>query len=205
MRAPSLFRLAAALAAVAAALALAGCGKSAPTRFYAFSPASQAVSAKEPCVSVGVGPIEVPSYLDRRDMVVREGENRLKLAEMEQWAEPLKDGLTRVLAENLQSMMCARPIAVYPWPSGVSPDYQVTVQVQRFDGEMGKQTTLKATWAILNKEGDLAVWKSFSASRPTGADSQAMASAMSGLAAELAADVARSLPAAGAAKPGQAK
>ena len=50
---------------------------------------------------IGVGPITVPKYLDRPQIVTRSGRNQLALGEFDRWAEPLQDNVLRVLAENL--------------------------------------------------------------------------------------------------------
>lgn len=172
---------------------LSGCGKSAPTHFYALSPAEAPPLDGPPCYSVGIGPVEIPAYLDRRDVVTREGGARVKLAEFESWAEPVKDGLARVLAENLSGLVCARPIAVYPWPTGVNPEYQVTVQAQRFDGALKKDVVLRASWSILNGDGELLVWKLFESRAPAGDDYASMAASMSDLAATLSRDIAMAI------------
>lgn len=193
MRVPGCPARALALAAILAVTLLAGCGKSGATHFYSFSSMEGAPSSQPPCLSLGVGPVEVPAYLDRRSVMVRESENRLALAEFEEWAEPVRDGLSRVLAQNLGVLVCAKPIAVHPWPAGVNPGYQVTVQVQRFDGAPGKEVALEATWSILDKEGGLLVWNRFSDRKPCGQGYAAMAAAMSGLVSGMSGDIARSL------------
>ncbi len=193
MRNPGYPARAFALAALMAVSLLAGCGKSGATHFYSLSAEAGSASANPPCLSLGVGPVEVPAYLDRRSVMVRESENRMVLAEFEEWAEPVRDGLSRVLAQNLSRLVCARPIAVHPWPAGVNPEYQVTVQVQRFDGAPGKEVALDATWSILDKNGDLVVWNRFSGRESCGQGYASMAASMSGLVSGLSGDIARSL------------
>ena len=48
-------------------------------------------------------PVEVPAYLQTRDMVMRTGANTIVYAIYHQWAEPLDAGIRRVLAEDLKS------------------------------------------------------------------------------------------------------
>lgn len=178
---------------VLAAAGLSGCGKSAPTQFFALAPMENPASTVPPCISLGVGPVETPVYLDRRSIMVRNGENKMTLSEFEEWAEPLKDGLARTLAENLSGLVCAKPIAVYPWPVGVVPEYQVTVQVQRFDGALRDKVELRATWAILDRNGEMVLWSSFTAEEPSGGDYASLAAAMSRLAGGLSKDIAEGL------------
>jgi uncharacterized lipoprotein YmbA len=85
---------------------LTACATSAPTRFYVLSslPASGAESRNaklEDCTAVGVGPVELPDYLDRTEIVTRVSPNKLELAQFDQWAESLESNFSLVLAENL--------------------------------------------------------------------------------------------------------
>ena len=53
-------------------LAQIGCSNSGPSRFYLLSALSAAGGAREdPGVSVGIGPIAFPQYLDRPQIVTR--------------------------------------------------------------------------------------------------------------------------------------
>ncbi|WP_243438574.1 PqiC family protein [Fundidesulfovibrio soli] len=148
-----------------AAFLLAGCGKSAPTHFYSLStgqtaPEREAAPARAPCFSLGVGPVDFPAYLDRSQVVVRQGGNQMHVADFEQWVEPLQENFKRVLLENLEGSLCASPLVLHPWPVGVRPDYQVALQVLRFDGAPGQSAQLRASWSILDSRGELLVWKS---------------------------------------------
>ncbi len=53
-------------------------------------------------VSFGLGQIEIPPYLDPRQIVTLTNRNELDLTEFDQCAEPQHDGIIRVLAEYLE-------------------------------------------------------------------------------------------------------
>jgi uncharacterized lipoprotein YmbA len=141
-------------------IVLVGCvtAASAPSRFYLLSPLPEAKSTPqsvegESCFAIGIGPVEFPAYLDRPQIVTRLNANELKLAEFDKWAEPLKDNFTRILAENLSTLLCTDPIAVFPWRGSVSIDYQIAVELIRFDGDLGGEITLIPFWTIFGKGG----------------------------------------------------
>ncbi len=48
-------------------------------------------------------PVEVPDYLQTRDMAVRTGADQIVFTPYHQWAESLEAGIRRVLAEDLKS------------------------------------------------------------------------------------------------------
>jgi len=67
-------------------------------------PEEQAMSKSEnPAqnAAVGIGPIKLADYLDQSKLVTRTGDNRMIVAEYDQWAGSLKSNLTHVLAENI--------------------------------------------------------------------------------------------------------
>lgn len=135
--------------------AAAGCGTTPPTSFYILnasqSPVPQESSASK--ASVGVGEIRVPAYLDRPQIVSRNGGNLLKVAEFEQWAEPLKDNVTRVLAQDIHARVPNDRVEIFPWRRSPGVDYQVTVEIRQFDTVWGESATLVAQWNILDRDG----------------------------------------------------
>ncbi|WP_243311271.1 PqiC family protein [Fundidesulfovibrio agrisoli] len=196
-------RIALPLLLLLAAALLAGCGKSAPTHFYSLNsgqaaptqegaPAQEAKPAKAPCFSLGVGPVDFPAYLDRAQMVVRQGGNQMQVADFEQWVEPLQENFKRVLLENLEGSLCASPLVLHPWPVGVRPDYQVALQVLRFDGAPAHTAVLRASWSILDSQGELLVWKSSTLQESVaGPGYDALAAAQSRLVARLSQEIAQ--------------
>jgi uncharacterized lipoprotein YmbA len=81
-----------------------------------------------------VGPITLPKYLDRPQIVTRSGRNPLTLAEFDRWAKPLQDNVSRVLAENLARHIPTDHILLHPWPRSAPVDYQVAVEHLRWGG-----------------------------------------------------------------------
>lgn len=175
---------------------LAGCGKSAPTHFYSLNAAAPkaAETPAGPCLSLGIGPVDFPAYLDRSQVVTRIGQNQMHLAEFEQWIEPLRDNFQRTLTENLAGLVCAKPLVTYPWPAGGHPDRQVAIQISSFDGSLGQEAWLKASWSVLDADGNSLAWRTAdyreAAAGPGYAD---LAAAQSRLVAKFAKDVAESL------------
>jgi hypothetical protein len=143
-------------------LALAGClgGPSAPTNFYmlsALSPSQAGASAAtaEGRIRIGLVTVVVPEYLNRNEIVVNLDNTVYRLAEFNQWAEPLNDNLTRVLAENLTNLLRDESIDVFlASDSSIPLDYRLEVDVLRLDGNLGDQATLVAQWALLEAEED---------------------------------------------------
>jgi uncharacterized lipoprotein YmbA len=143
-------------------LVLAGClgGPSAPTNFYmlsALSPTQAGTSAAtaEGGIRIGLVTVVVPEYLNRNEIVVNLDNTVYQLAEFNQWAEPLNDNLTRVLAENLTNLLRDGSIDIFlASDSSIPLDYRLEIDVVRLDGNFGDQVTLVAQWALLEAEED---------------------------------------------------
>jgi uncharacterized protein len=67
-------------------------------------------------VSIKIGPIRWPGYLDRQEIIIRVEPNRFKILEDDRWAEPLDENFLRVLMQNLSVSPRTDQIFIYPWP-----------------------------------------------------------------------------------------
>ena len=102
-------------------------------------------------IGILVGPIRMALYLDRSDIVIRDSQNQIRLAEFSQWAGPLQENFSRVLAENLSVLLTTDSVGIFPGTRAMLFDYNVTVNVTRFDGIPGEKADLRARWGILDK------------------------------------------------------
>jgi len=185
----------------------AGCsigGASRPADFYVLSaepgtPVAGRSTASE-SLSVGLGPITLPDLFDRPQIVTRPEPNRLDLSEFDRWGGDLNRDLTRVLAQDLMSRLHTDRILTHPWSSSDHPDYQVTVQVFRFDGETGKVARFEGVWRLLDGEQrcELAAHRFRFEETPAGPGYpeyvSAMSHAVAGLSQEIAGQIAGSTP-----------
>src|SRR5271155_2651372 len=55
--------------------------------------------------TIGIGPIKLPEYLDRDEVVTRVGPNRLELSDQNRWAEPLDNNFKQVMAQDLTQLL----------------------------------------------------------------------------------------------------
>ncbi len=145
-------------AIVMMAAALAACSSSAPTRFYTLSPMAAGKPAQSVVVSarrmvVGVGPVEIPDYLDRPQIVTRTSEHRLALAEFDLWGGSLKADVNRVLLENLVNALPSDRFSVVSLKYGVLFDYKVSLTIVRLDVEPGEGAMLEAQWMLAGRDG----------------------------------------------------
>lgn len=172
--------MAARAALLSGVLALTGCAGSESVRYYVLSatPAGP-VGAAVRDIPVGVGPVEFPEYLDRPQIMTRTSQNELSMADFDRWAESLKDNTIRVLAENLATLLPSQRVVTYPWKRATPVDYQVTVQVSRFDRLEQGESVLAVRWRVLDGDGgELLSRTSTYRETPSGPDYPATVAAM---------------------------
>ncbi len=148
------------LFAVLLSLLLSGCigTPTRPSNFYVLSTDSAApVAGREspaPPLSLGLGPVELPDVLDRPQIVTRPDPNRVDLAEFDRWGGDLRKELSRALAQNLMERLNTDAVLLYPWSSSRRPDFEVSIQFFRFDGELGKLAELAGVWRLSDTRRD---------------------------------------------------
>ena len=203
------------------ALTVAGCGNIFPkphrTRLYvltSLSPAAKAIDASRQnsgraeeegahsgVISVGIGPTQLPGYLDRQEIMVRVEPNRFEILEYERWAEPLDENFTRVLMQNLSALLRTDQIFAYPWPRSKKLSYRVDVQVLRFDSNSAGAAELLARWNIIdvNRNERVGSNELRIVQRAKDNSIDAMVTALSDTVADLSREIARTLMKQGAA------
>jgi uncharacterized lipoprotein YmbA len=129
---------------------LAGCARTQATRYYTLSPVAPGSSerAGPSSLSLGVGPVILPEYLDRPQMMTVAGANEVAFAEFHRWADPLDEMLARVLKEDLAALLATENVAPYPWPAEFEPDVVVEVEVLELAGQPDGGVTLEARWLV---------------------------------------------------------
>lgn len=135
--------------AFAAALLAASCfGGSAP-RFFALSSASNAAPlASQPELGIAVGPVDVPRYLDRPEIVSRDGANRLTVADDHRWAGSLRSDIQRVVADELGRLLGTARVAVYPDQPRFPASYRVLLDVREFEAVSDQTVRLRIRWTV---------------------------------------------------------
>lgn len=133
-------------------LQLTGCASTEPSRYYLLSPVLSGSEMQKPtgesCVSLVIGPVRLPEYTNRPQIVTRSSQNELYRAQFDLWAEPLSETFSRVLAENLTRLLCTKNVSLFLWNSSAPVDYRVIMDVMRMDGSLGKEAVLEAWWHI---------------------------------------------------------
>jgi uncharacterized lipoprotein YmbA len=136
-------------------LFLASCASSPPSRFYLLGAEAGSPSGQDD-LSLTVGPITLPEYLDRSEIVMRR-EGEIELRAFERWGEPVSTSFLAILVENLATRTGSDQIYSFRWPGRVSPDYRLTGSVSRFEIDTSGEAVLSIQWRITGLDGAVVV------------------------------------------------
>ena len=134
---------------------LGACGSTPPSNYYMLS-ANAGGMPGSGGPSLGIGPIEVPEYLRRNIMVLNRDSHRLTLAEYDRWAEPLEDGIGRVVALNLAVLLDTQQVQRHPWRRHSPPQFGISVQVIQMSLQ-GNHASLVTQWRITDVATDTVI------------------------------------------------
>ena len=170
----------AAFFALASCVPLVACSPLAPqpdhSKFFILTPLAEGASAEStpaslanrPSLTIGIGPIDLPDYLRRPEVVTVASPNQLELAAEKRWGEPLDKDFARVFAENISQLLKTQQLEKYPWPVRTHIDYQIVIDVQRFETTSDRQSQLVARWIIKDGSGKDLYASETKASAPVG-------------------------------------
>jgi hypothetical protein len=156
-------RVPSALLAIGLASALvSGClGGTPQPEFFTLSPASGTAAspalASLPDLGLAVGPLEFPRYLDRPELVTRDGSHRLIVADAHRWGGSLRTDILRAVADDLGRLLGTSRVAIYPTEPRFPADYRILLDVREFEGVPGRTVTLRVGWSIVPIAGGQAV------------------------------------------------
>lgn len=182
---------------LAAASLLAACATQ-PTTFYTLSTGSEPRTAPGAVEGqrIGLGPVVLPPYLDRPEIVTREGPNQVRLAEFHRWAEPLEPLLVRTISGELYALLDAADVIPLPQRRDAPLDRVVEIDIVRLDADQAGQVALDARWWVYDGGGEKLLQSGRSQIAEAGApppDYDAIVAAMSRAVAAVSRDIATAI------------
>ncbi|MDJ0928900.1 MAG: PqiC family protein [Gammaproteobacteria bacterium] len=181
---------------------LAACGSSAPVRYFALeadTATGYELVATEEKPILGVGPLTMPEYLGRSQMVTRGPGAEMIVDDFNRWAEPLDRAIHRIVASNIDSLVDGVAVVAFPYSSMIAVDYRLIGRVDRFDADETGRTILDVQWGIGRPDRTLMVAgrrRHYEVQARSASDPDAIAQAMNDLVNEFSRDVADELKAA---------
>ena len=138
---------------------LSGCTGTSPSSLYfTLSPIESGTDSKVPTtvpadIAIGIGPVSFPDEYDRASIVTQTGRNQISINEFHRWAGSLRQNFTRVMTQNLAILLGSDQVMARPWERYFKPDIRITVDIQKFTGQLGHHAELHATWMLIDERG----------------------------------------------------
>ena len=194
-------------------LAIAGCNVVPPaqedtTRYFVLSdsglpPVIPGEASPAGTLRIGLRTVRLEGYLKGRQMIVRNGANEVRFEDFRRWAEPLDAAVTRIVRSRLVASPGVAQVYAEPFPFDQARDYDVSIEVTRFEGAVDSNgkfvASLAATIEISTPGADSRVVSRRSFDAPArgwdGADFDRLAELLNADVAALAQEVASELPA----------
>lgn len=137
------------------ALVLASCSTTSPsTRYFQLEPVAQQSAAKSSSTKLlAVGPLHLPDYLDRPQLVTRSESVEISINDFQRWAEPLESALPRVIAANLGALGNGLAALDHRHDSFLQFDYRLLGNIQQFDVDESGRVVLLVRWWLQDDQG----------------------------------------------------
>ena len=178
---------------------LCGCASSPPSQFYILNSLNNTEPKRQdnsvtPSVIVAIGPIEIPDYLEKPEIVTRLSHNELKVNEFHRWAGNFESMLSRTITENLSLLLPANRFSVIRWLPGMQTNlpitYRIMVDVIRFDIIPNEAALFESNWILYDKDKEPILIRRSDISVPfTGIDYNDMVAAMSKAVADFSREI----------------
>jgi len=137
---------------------------------------------------IAIRQLEIPRYLDRPRMVVRDAANHLRISETHQWGGRLRDDLARTLSDNLAERLDSVSVFTAPFPGSMHADVSFLIDIRQFERVADGHIHFNVRWHIQRAGADtLSYFDSMeSQAEVKSGDYAGVAAAMSQLLARLA-------------------
>ena len=149
------------LCGLLASVLLGACGTTPPAAYYALDERTMSVAARGATPRVAIVQVKLPDALDRPQLFIRGGGNRLQLSEQRRWAEPLRSEIPRVLADDLGRLLDSSRVVALPVDAQrFAADFTVQLDVQRLDLVDGQGADVDLIWLLDSPQGRVSVGRS---------------------------------------------
>lgn len=127
-------------------LMLAACGTSPPARHYALSEPAATSVAKTGKAVVLFGPFNLAPYLQRPQIVVRDANHQLQLAEFDRWAEAPQVAVVPWLARDVDRQLANAVVVAFPSLGHADAPYRVRGTISQWDTDAAGAAVLVVQW-----------------------------------------------------------
>jgi uncharacterized lipoprotein YmbA len=138
----------------ALSILLCGCrNPSGPIVLHTLSPLETPSPASASSIALEVMPVRIPELIQRPQLVMVQGPDRMGLSEFHHWGNALDEDIQRILAQDLSRLLGSPSIVAYPDGIHLKAPWHLQVDIQRFEGQPGGTLNLDAIWMLMGPQG----------------------------------------------------
>ena len=127
-------------------------GKTRSSQFYVLDATiEQPLGDSMEDLRLGVGPIAIPGYVNRPQLITKTDTAEVQIEEFARWAEPLEEMFTRTLSENIRALTNSQQIHSHPWPKLVEYDHRIAAKVIKFENDSQGNALLVVHWGLVHQ------------------------------------------------------
>jgi len=141
------------IVAIGALLLVAGClGRSPQVRLFTLGSQLQPErSERAPDLAVLVGPIRLPSYLERPQIARRLGGGEVQLDEFNRWVGGFEENLLHALTEGIRRQLGSARVVGYPAQAPFPMNYRIRLHVDELIVDESNTLRVQLRWAITSE------------------------------------------------------
>ncbi|MDD4183719.1 MAG: PqiC family protein [Candidatus Omnitrophica bacterium] len=107
---------------------------------------------------IGIGPVRIPEYLNRPQIVTNNKDKTIFFDEFNRWAESLDFALARLINNDLTLIIPKTSLQMFPWDLTIAVKYQVIVDVVQLENNLNHDLLFVTQWSIIDLEKKRAVF-----------------------------------------------
>jgi len=144
--------LTARLACVAVILLLSGCAGPPPARHVTLDEGGPRTTRSSTVPRVAVVRTDLPELIDRPQLVIRTDGLAVTYSEQYRWAEPLRRGIPRAIANDLGEILDSDGVVALPG-DGFDYDFRLSLDFQQLDAVAGRGADVDVLWRLKHRDG----------------------------------------------------
>lgn len=109
-------------------------------------------STKVNSTILGIGPVRLPDYIDRDELVFQSSSYRFEIPSEHRWAGSLDKSIAAVLSTNLGHRLSTSRVHTYPWDANITPSFAIPVTIRQFHAVSGGDAILEANWEVTGQK-----------------------------------------------------
>ncbi len=131
---------------------LTACGGAGESYYRLNASAASPTGSDDSGVSVAIGPVSIPSYIDRAEIVFATGPNEFQIPANALWIGSLQENISRSLAADLGRILGSRNVRA-GLEAGFKPRYRIALDIRQFHGISGQEAILDLSWRVQGGSG----------------------------------------------------